>query len=151
MGGEQAYSAVSSNAWGSVCGGDGGGERLRASSDTENNTGKFVFHTAPLSGVKYISWEKKTFLRAIPREHAFLLRVIYVEAAGGTLQFLGDPVGWTREGREQPAPPPQTLRKPESLALCPHVCPDRQGDPDTSAPQEDTRPSEGVLRRQRAL
>lgn len=73
-----------------------GGREGKASSNTKHSAGKFVFHTAPLSGVKYISWEKTTVLRAIPREQFFFLRVIYVEAAGA----LCDP---TREG-EGPGP-----------------------------------------------
>lgn len=74
-----------------VCERKRGAERGKASSSTKHNIGKFVFHTAPLSGSKYISWEKKTFLRAIPREHFFfLLHMIYFEAAGGTQGSTGE-------------------------------------------------------------
>lgn len=62
-----------------VCEGQGEG---KASSHTTHSSVKFVFYTGPLSCVKYISWEKKTFLRATPGEHFPLLRGIYAEAAG---------------------------------------------------------------------
>lgn len=75
----------------SVCERVRGAERGKASSNAEHNIGEFVFHTAPLSGVKYISWEKKTFLRAILQEHFPLLHVIYTKATGA-------PCGGPRRG-----------------------------------------------------
>lgn len=54
--------------------GKGKEKERRASTKAQHSLAKFVFNPSPLSCVKYIPWEKKTFLRAVLGEHySFLL------------------------------------------------------------------------------
>lgn len=57
-----------------MSGGRGRGGREEQSTKAQHSLAKFVFDPSPLSCVKYIPWEKKTFLGAVLGEHySFLL------------------------------------------------------------------------------
>lgn len=54
-----------------VCSPEKGRRGKKGAGTLSEKIAKFIFHTTPFSGVKQISWEKKTSFRAVPREHFF--------------------------------------------------------------------------------